>query len=443
MVAGFRVLVVVLFVLVLVSFASAATYQCVFKNAGQVNCNAVNAGNTFCYTAGPGPVVNNPAVAASCTNNSPAANGQIVCQLNNYSGSTSSIRCSNSTYFVSGPTLVGASSSTTSGSCSYNDCELNQISCASAYAYQKCVPDSQSSGCNKWEATNCVASAPCYSTTSAQLATCAGVPSASIASEAGVYFYNSSSTGSTGTTGSTSTGTNTTTTTTISTDSYSLNGKNYYIVKSDDSAGDTGTEVCQNLGKQCVGYTATSTSVCTYFYPTASVVSNSVNGSKSPYYCNGAPQKDLACENTYNTCAVCPACNVNIDCDTEIGTQFRAMFVECSGGVEVASTTQTQVLNALGILGNSTVNVIDESTGTHYGVVIQNSTVTSITTGSDLPNANYTVNVKPAALTALANSTDPSTEVVVQMKAGNIIVTANNFVDTIILFFFNIFLMFR
>ena len=168
------------------AFAAAADYQCVFSNRGQVNCNAVSAGDTFCYNAGPGAVANNPARAITCTNNAPGQTGTIVCQLSNYNGPANSIRCSNTTYLASGPTLVPGTGS--ADSCTYNDCELNQVSCASGYAYQQCVPDSSSPGCNKWQATNCIGNAACYSSTPAQLAQCMGVQASEITSRNGVYF---------------------------------------------------------------------------------------------------------------------------------------------------------------------------------------------------------------------------------------------------------------
>ncbi len=172
------------------SLASAADYQCVFDNSiARINCNLAGASASFCQLSGPGSVANNPAVATTCVNSTPTQAGQIICKLRNYTGSVNSIRCSNTPSFVSGPTLVGGGSpGNAGGNCPYNDCELNQISCASAYAYQQCVSSTTDARCNEWKATNCVANAPCYSTTPAQLATCAGIPAAQIETRAGVYF---------------------------------------------------------------------------------------------------------------------------------------------------------------------------------------------------------------------------------------------------------------
>ena len=112
--------------------------------------------------------------------------------------------------------------------------------------------------------------------------------------------------------------------------STTYNGKTYYVVTSTDTSEDTGNEVCTKIGKVCVGYTAFTTDVCKKFHPDASVTT-SVHGSKVGFYCNGPPQKGLACENSYNNCQICPACNVNADCNFEIGGLFREMYVECTG----------------------------------------------------------------------------------------------------------------
>jgi hypothetical protein len=109
---------------------------------------------------------------------------------------------------------------------------------------------------------------------------------------------------------------------------FKIKDKLYYKVSGDDPAVDTGNEVCIKNGLTCVGYTATGNDACKYFHPDATSTT-SVNGSKSGFYCNGAPQKGLACENAKNNCQNCPNCNVNADCTTEIGTQFKEMYVEC------------------------------------------------------------------------------------------------------------------
>ena len=115
--------------------------------------------------------------------------------------------------------------------------------------------------------------------------------------------------------------------------SVNYNGKTYYMVNGLDPKMDSGNEVCGSIGKKCVGYTHQGTNaVCKLFHPNAKTLV-SVNGSKSGFFCNGAPQKGLACEKTMNTCEVCPACNVNADCTTAIGQQFREMYVECGGNV--------------------------------------------------------------------------------------------------------------
>ncbi len=183
----FNFLIILLVLIFFTINVLSADYQCTFKNQGQVNCNVASAADTFCYLAGPGPVANNPATAVSCTNNSPSGNGTIVCQLSNYSGNASSLNCSNSQYFLSGPSLVSSQTSQTQN-CPYIDCSINQVSCASSSAYMKCVPDPSDPRCNKWEPTACVGGGSCFSSTTTQLATCMGVNPNTLTSENGVYF---------------------------------------------------------------------------------------------------------------------------------------------------------------------------------------------------------------------------------------------------------------
>ena len=66
-----------------------------------------------------------------------------------------------------------------------------------------------------------------------------------------------------------------------------------------------------------------------------------MNGSKAGYYCDGAPQGG-ACANEKNTCHICPNCNVNADCNSQIGDLYREMYVECSGGSVPAVTIPAQ-----------------------------------------------------------------------------------------------------
>jgi|SRR3989344_5427704 len=448
---SFRFISIAIFLVFIAAFASAADYQCTFKNQGQVNCNAVGAADSFCYLAGPGPVANNPAKPVSCINNAPGTTGSITCQLSNYNGSANSIRCSNSTYFVSGPTVVsaganagiGAGINTGAASCPYNDCELNQISCASGYAYQQCVPDTASPGCNKWQATNCIGNAACYSTTAAQLATCVGIPSTEITTQGGVYMRTSAQTGAgntgTGNAGAQgNTGNNSGNSNATPPQSKTINGKTYYLVRS-DAANNTGTKVCESLGKTCVGYTATSVSVCSAFYPSAKVVSNSIHGSKAPYYCNGPPQVAAACESTYDTCQECPQCNVNADCGTVIGEQFRAMFVECAGNENTKDLRST--LYQLGIIGNGKVNVTDEGTTppAHYNATVSNGAVTQVSTG-DAQNPKYTVVVSASASAAIKASSDPLKEALKQYKNGQVTVTTNDIIANLQLFVFKFFI---
>ena len=121
-------------------------------------------------------------------------------------------------------------------------------------------------------------------------------------------------------------------------------GKTYYMVNGLDTKMDSGNEVCSSIGKKCVGYTSlSSNTVCKMFHPKAKDL-KSVNGSKSGFFCNGAPQKGLACEKTMNTCQVCPTCNVNADCSTAIGQQFREMYVECAAASSSSSSARPKTV---------------------------------------------------------------------------------------------------
>jgi hypothetical protein len=119
---------------------------------------------------------------------------------------------------------------------------------------------------------------------------------------------------------------------------YEYNGRDYYIVDGNNPNLNSGNRVCTSVGKTCYGYTDLDTNVCKYFHPSASVI-QSYNGSKSGFYCNGTPQTGLACAPYKNNCQVCPACNVNADCNFQIGGLFREMYVDCG-----PSATPAQVV---------------------------------------------------------------------------------------------------
>ncbi len=127
----------------------------------------------------------------------------------------------------------------------------------------------------------------------------------------------------------------------ITPSSVKIGAKTYYKVLSTDATLNTGNKVCAAVGKSCIGYTNHgSNAVCTAFHPTAKNV-KSVNGSKAGFYCNGAPQKGLACEKMKDTCQVCPTCNVNADCGTDISQQFREMYVECGATLPKSSSPKS------------------------------------------------------------------------------------------------------
>jgi hypothetical protein len=113
------------------------------------------------------------------------------------------------------------------------------------------------------------------------------------------------------------------------------NGKTYYIVNSVDQTENTGDEVCAKLGKSCIGYTALTLDVCKLAHPNAASKTDT-NGSKAGFYCDGAPQGGV-CGKEKNTCHICPNCNLNMDCGTEIGGLYRETYVECGGGAVTPS----------------------------------------------------------------------------------------------------------
>lgn len=125
-------------------------------------------------------------------------------------------------------------------------------------------------------------------------------------------------------------------------------GKTYYVVTSADPAQNSGTKVCASMGKQCMGYTAFTTNVCKQAHPSAATKSD-MNGSKAGFYCDGSPQGGV-CAQEKNTCHICPNCNVNADCGTQIGDLYREMYVECSPGDEAAQaqepTAETPVVQS-------------------------------------------------------------------------------------------------
>ncbi|MEK6958333.1 MAG: hypothetical protein AABW99_05135 [archaeon] len=445
-----KYLVGFIFIVFFATLASAADYQCVYKNQGQVNCNLAGAKESFCKLGMAVTGTTTFGSVISCSNNTPSGNGQVVCGAS-HSGAANQVKCSNTTYLKSGPTQTSGSVD----SCSYNDCALNQVSCASAYAYQQCVPDSASPGCNKWQATNCAANAPCYSTTAAQLATCMGVPAANISSSNGVYFVSGSSGSGSSVTGSGSNGNSGNSGSQGNADGsnnsgsgnnaaagscYTYNGKTYCVVTSTDSAKNTGNEVCVSVGKTCVGYTAYTTDVCKYFHPSASVTTT-VNGSKAGFYCNGPPQTGLACESAFNNCQVCPACNVNVTCGEEIGGLFREMYVECSGGSSGAgnSASVKELGNYLyGIFANEIVQAdIQTDAGLErFCVQVTNPAVVN---DGVCQKSTMWFKANQNAVTAISSAQGKKAEFLKQKSAGNISYGSSEIVLGIKIFFIDLF----
>jgi hypothetical protein len=74
-----------------------------------------------------------------------------------------------------------------------------------------------------------------------------------------------------------------------------FNGNTYYVVDGNNTALDSGNEVCAAVGKKFNSYKSINTNgVCKALHPNAKEVT-SVNGSKAGFYCNGLPLTGLAC----------------------------------------------------------------------------------------------------------------------------------------------------
>jgi hypothetical protein len=122
---------------------------------------------------------------------------------------------------------------------------------------------------------------------------------------------------------------------TLFSEPFVYNGKEYYVVTSEDSTRDTGDEVCAQVGKRCIGYTAEENNVCRHFHPSA-ILSASMDGDISTVYCEGPPQGG-ACAYRFNNCHTCPECTAGVDCSTPIGGLYREMYVECGEDVSPLS----------------------------------------------------------------------------------------------------------
>lgn len=110
--------------------------------------------------------------------------------------------------------------------------------------------------------------------------------------------------------------------------SVTISGKIYYVIDGNNPSLNSANRVCAAVGKKFVAL-VTNTTVCKALHPTASV-STIMDGAPYGFFCNGAPQTDRACSTRRNACAICTACNkANVNADTQIGTQFAEMYVDC------------------------------------------------------------------------------------------------------------------
>lgn len=133
---------------------------------------------------------------------------------------------------------------------------------------------------------------------------------------------------------------------------YTYNGRDYYLVDSNNPNANSGDRVCAMVGKPCVGYTGLTTAICKYFHPDANVT-QSVNGSKAGFYCDNGPNSDLACQNMKNNCQICPACDVGLDCTTQIGSHFREAYVQCGDASSTTTNPKSPVVTPAAPLGNT------------------------------------------------------------------------------------------
>jgi hypothetical protein len=120
----------------------------------------------------------------------------------------------------------------------------------------------------------------------------------------------------------------------------------FYVVNSADPTENTGAKVCAKAGYPYIGFTAKTTDVCKLFHPSAAVMSG-MDGSSTGFYCNGAPQGGICAKQT-DTCNICPACNLNVDANTDISDQYREMYVECLfGNISLRQTPKKETPGSL------------------------------------------------------------------------------------------------
>lgn len=114
---------------------------------------------------------------------------------------------------------------------------------------------------------------------------------------------------------------------------------NYFVV----GPNETGNAVCQrNQNRKCIGFTSRDINLCKIAHPNAGTTTI-MDGSSSPFYCDGPPSQG-ACSSRRNTCAICPACNVNADCSwAPLPSQFKEMFVECGPAEIIAPPPKVEI----------------------------------------------------------------------------------------------------
>lgn len=219
------------------------------------------------------------------------------------------------------------------------------------------------------------------------------------------------------------------------------NGKQYYAVTSTDPSEDTGAKVCAKVGKACIGYTAYTTDVCKKFHPGA-LVTSGVDGSKAGFYCNGAPQEGV-CGRMTNTCNICPACNLNADCNFQVSGLFREMYVECSGGATQAKSSFKTFYDVLKMIqggvsadvNNKIPSNFKKIMGTNlFDVIIttdwlpyyfwlqtQNGNVVDAGMGRLIdPRPNARIMTSTIVVERIVNADDPSSELQNALKNGEI-----------------------
>lgn len=104
-----------------------------------------------------------------------------------------------------------------------------------------------------------------------------------------------------------------------------VNGSFIAVVKE----GETGSEVCAQHGKVCLGYANMNRSACKAFYPDAATKNYSDGGQRDFFCQSGSSQTQAPCSGTtQGTCGTCVSCQQMNDCEAVLDG-VDAAFAEC------------------------------------------------------------------------------------------------------------------